>query len=113
MQQSPIFLKGYETLVWILNHTEKFPRAQRFVMAKRIQEAALGFYDDLVWASKSKARRREALSRADYHLERLRIYNRLAMEMKLSSMKQYEHLAERLDELGRLLGGWQRSSAGA
>jgi hypothetical protein len=32
----------------VLAHTRKFPRHQRFVMAKRIEEAALSFHDQLV-----------------------------------------------------------------
>ena len=43
MRESPIFLKSFEVLVWLLDHTRKFPKHQRFVMAKRMEEAALGF----------------------------------------------------------------------
>ena len=109
MQESPIFLKSFEMLEWLLEHTKKFPKHQRFVMAKRIEEAALSFHDSLVWATKAgKAEGLAPLLDADFHLERLKIYNRLSMKLKLSSFGQYEHLARTLDELGRLLGGWQR-----
>jgi hypothetical protein len=108
MKESPIFLKSFETLEWILQHTSKFPKHQRFVMAKRIEEAALSFHDSLVWASKTYEKS-GPLSEADFHLERLKIYNRLAMRLKLSSFAQYEYLAKALEELGKLLGGWQRS----
>lgn len=111
MQQSPIFVKSFETLLWILEHTKKFPKHQRFVLAKRIEEAALSFQDQLVYATKTRTPLL-ALQQADFHLERLRLYNRLALKLKLSSFAQYEHLARALDELGRLLGGWMRSRAG-
>jgi hypothetical protein len=52
VRESPIFIKSFETLEWILAHTRKFPRHQRFVMAKRIEEAALSFHDQLVLATK-------------------------------------------------------------
>ena len=107
-KESPIFLKSFETLEWILQHTMKFPKQQRFVMAKRIEEAALAFHDDLIWASKA-TEKISVLADADFHLERLKVYNRLAMKLKLSSFAQYEYLAKELDELGKLLGGWQRS----
>ena len=108
MQQSPIFLKSFESLAWLLQRTRKFPAHQRFVMAKRMEEAALSFHDCLVWATKS-ADRDAALREADFHLERLRVYNRLAVKLQLLSFGQYEYLARELDELGRLLGGWRRS----
>lgn len=82
MKQSPIFIKGFETLQWILERTRRFPAHQRFVMAKRIEEAGLSFYDSLVWATKSPDPGK-ALRDADFHLERLRVYNRLCMNLKL------------------------------
>ena len=105
MTESPIFLKSFETLTWILEHTKKFPKHQRFVLAKRIEDAALSMHDALVGATKTK-RKSKSLEEADYHLERLRIYNRLCVKLKLHSIRQYEHLARNLDEIGRLLGGW-------
>jgi hypothetical protein len=41
MKESPIFIKTYEIMVWLLRHTGKFPRNQRFLMAKRIEEATV------------------------------------------------------------------------
>ena len=94
-------------MVWLLEHTQKFPKHQRFVMAKRMEEAGLAFHDDLVYATKTQPqRKRDALLDADFHLEQL---NRLAVKLKLHSFAQYEFLAASLDELGRLLGGWLKS----
>ncbi len=31
---SPIFVKTFEMLAWLLEHTKKFPKHQRFVMAQ-------------------------------------------------------------------------------
>ena len=108
MKESPIFIKSFETLEWILDHTRKFPKHQRFVMAKRIEEAALEFHDNLIWATKTQDKA-APLTQADFHLERLKTYNRLSVRLKLSSFAQYEYLANALNELGKLLGGWQRS----
>ncbi len=77
-------------------------------MAQRMEQAALSFQDNLVWATKTR-RKYEALVDADFHLERLKLYNRLAVQLRLSNVGQYEHLSRQLDELGRLLGGWMRS----
>ncbi len=114
MQESPIFLKTFELLIWLLDHTRKYPKHQRFVMAKRIEDAALDFHDNLVWATKCPgAERLGPLREADFNLERLKVYNRIAMKLHLSSFAQYEFLARQLDEIGRLLGGWQRRLKGS
>jgi hypothetical protein len=85
MKESPIFLKSFETLVWILERTQKFPRHQRFVIAKRMEEAALALHDHLIWATKSRVKT-EALNEADFHLERLKVYSRLARHLKLGGL---------------------------
>jgi len=66
MKESPIFLKSFETLEWLLAHTQKFRKSQRFVMAKRMEEAALSFHDSLIWATKTEEKN-NALARADFH----------------------------------------------
>ena len=105
MQASPIFIKTFDAVIWILEHTKKFPKHQRFVLAQRIEQAVLSFQDEITWAAKSKSPQ-EALARADYHLQRLHIYSRICLKMQFLSFGQYEHLSTMLSELGRLLGGW-------
>ena len=123
MKESPIFIptgaavdrKTYETLVWLLQHTQKFPKSQRFVMAKRMEEAVLDLQDQLLTATKG-GNAVDALAAADFHLARLKVYNRLSKDLSLMAFnttgaighRQYEYLAKDLDEIGRLLGGWQR-----
>lgn len=109
MTESPIFVKSYETIIWIMEHTNKFPKNQRFVMAKRMEEAALNFFDELIYASKVK-KNTKRLFEADFQLNRLKIYNRMSKDLKLLSFNQYEYLSKELVEIGKLLGGWIKTS---
>lgn len=109
MQESPIFVRSYDLLKWLLHATERYPRSQRFVLAQRLQVAAFDLQDALVAAGRGSGdARRRSLDTADYHLARLRLYLRLSLDMQWLSMGQYEHASRMLDEIGRLLGGWQR-----
>ena len=110
MQQSPIFTKTYDLLVWLVPATTKFPREQRFVMARAVQETALRFHERLIEAglAQDKARRR-ALAQADVDLTKLRFYLRLCQDLGLITSRQYRHVAEMITEVGRLLGGWRQS----
>ena len=67
----------------MLAQTSKYPRRLGFVLPKRTEQAALSFHDELFWATKDKKSAPEALGRADYHLERLKVYNRLALQLRL------------------------------
>ncbi len=108
MNEYPIFPKTYDLLAWLLPQTQKFPKSQRFVLAKRVQDAALDFQAYLIQARKSTgAARAEALMLADVKLETLRVTLRLCHESKLLSYPQYEHVSKMVVELGKLLGAWR------
>jgi len=54
VKHSPIFIKVFETTLWLLDHTRKFPKDQRFTMAKRIEDTFLSFYDAILDATDLK-----------------------------------------------------------
>jgi hypothetical protein len=111
MQQSPIFARTYDLLLWLIPRTTKFPREQRFVLGKAVQETALRFQEALVEAAMAKGPdRQRALTRADVDLTKLRFYLRLCQDLQLITLPQYRHSAEMVAEVGRLLGGWHKKA---
>lgn len=108
-----IFTRTYDLLIWLLPRTEKFPRSQRFVVTKRLQDAALDFQETIFWANSADGRGRlNYLRAADVHLDKLRLYLRLAHDFGWLSSGQYAHVSRMVDEIGRLLGGWIRQTRG-
>jgi hypothetical protein len=109
--ESPLFAKTYDLLQWLIPQTTKFPREQRFVMAKRVQDSAFKFYDLIVRAglSETRADKQELLKEADIALHALRLNIRLSKDLVLIQDTSYAHAAERLTEIGRLLGGWRKT----
>jgi four helix bundle protein len=105
---SPIFAKIYEFMRWMVPATNKFPRHQRFVLAKVIQECTFELHEELVLATKMK-QNIQHLHKADAALTKVRTYIRLAQELDYFTKGQYEHASRMLVEIGKLLGGWQRS----
>ncbi len=108
MPEYPIYPKTYDLIAYLIPATQSFPKSQRFVLAKRIQDTALDFNDLLILARKVRVDdRRDVLRRADAKLEALRICLRLAMELGFLPFGQYEHASGMLVEVGKLLGGWR------
>jgi four helix bundle protein len=107
MQESPIFIRTFDLLAWLLPVTQKFPKDQRFVLAARVQNTAFNFYEAITAASLSK-KKTEHLEQADVELQRLRLYLRLCQRMQFFSKGQYEHVFKMVEEVGKLLGGWMR-----
>lgn len=105
MTESPIFVKTYDLVLWLLPHTRKFPKDQRFSLAQRVENTAFAFYELLLRAAKTKSPRRFLLD-ADIELDKLRLSIRLCHDLELLTFKQYEFAAKQIVEIGKLLGGW-------
>lgn len=111
MNESPLFTRTYDFLMWLIPQVQKFPRAHRFGVAERIQTLALDFQDTIVAAGKSKSQKRlDKLSEADIHLEQMRVWMRFARDNQLITIRQYEHASRSMSEMGRLLGAWLKQS---
>ena len=107
-EESPIFTKAYDLLLWLSGRASHFPKDQRFRLAQRIEDAAFGFHEQLIRATKVKSPKNKLrlLYEADVQLDKLRFYVRMAMDLKLINPRQYEHFARLVVEVGKLLGGW-------
>ena len=109
--QSPLFVKTYDFLLWLIPLTLKFPKSQRFLLAERLSGMALDFYDCILEAVMEPKRQEQHLDAADKLLTKMRLYVRLSHDLGCISPGQLEHAARRMDELGRLIGGWKRKRA--
>lgn len=110
MNTSPIFARTYDLILWLIPHTLKFPRSQRFVLGKVLPETLLTFQELLIEATR-EASPMEKLRRADTALQKLRFYLRLCHDLHLFTQAQYEHVTRLEVEIGKLLGGWMRKQA--
>lgn len=106
--QSPLFVKTYDFLLWLIPLTLKFPRSQRFLLAERLGKMVLDFYDLILDAVMEPERQDERLDEADKLLTKIRLYVRLSYDLKCISLGQLEYAARLMDEIGRLIGGWKR-----
>jgi four helix bundle protein len=107
MNESPLFSRTHDLILWLIPQTQKFPRAHRFGLSERVQASALDFQELIIAAGKTRgADRRAWLEKADLRLAQLRHWMRVCQELALLSLGQYEHAARMLDECGRLLGAW-------
>jgi len=102
-----IFARTYDLITWLIPRSLNFPRSHRFVVTKRLQDAALNFQERIIEANRQRGRTRmERLVLADAELDKVRLYLRLAVRWGWISEGQYRHVSEKVRELGTLLGGW-------
>jgi hypothetical protein len=96
-------------LLWLIPQLDKFPRVRRFTLGDRLELGLLELLELLVGAAHSRPKQ-AALKRANLRLEVVRHLWRVAHELQVVSTRRYEYGARRMEELGRQVGGWLRSS---
>ena len=98
----------HELLLWLIPQLDKFPRTRRFTLGERLEAGLLDVLELLVEAAYTP-NKEVPLRRANLRLEVVRHLWRLAYELKVVAIRQYEHGARLFDDLGRQIGGWLRS----
>lgn len=102
--------RTYELIKWFLGHITRFPRSHRYTLGERIELKLYDVLDRLLRARYcERAQRGGELTEANLQLQTLRFMTRLSFELKLLPTNSYGHAAKELEEIGRMIGGWQRS----
>jgi hypothetical protein len=111
-QELIVITKAYDLILWSCNHTSRFPRTHRFVLGERIE---VNLYDLLEMLIKARytRQRQELLEKANLMLEILRFQMRLAKDLQCLKTNSYGFAARALDEIGRQVGGWLKSTGKA
>jgi hypothetical protein len=105
--------RAYALWLWLDGRLVDFPATARPLAARRTFDAATDVLDALLeatYAPRASTRRRDALVRANQRLALLRLLLRGARDRRYLSISQHDHVIEQLGELGRMIGGWLRSS---
>lgn len=113
MNMPPLVEKTYEFNKWLVQKVGKFPRDQRYLLGDRLVSKALDIQDLLiVAASTPQGKEKEcALSGASQKLDQMRYLLRLAVENHAMNRRAWHFCAERMMEIGKMLGGWIKSNA--
>ncbi len=105
-----ILTKLHELLFSVIPLLGKFPRDQKFVLGDRIEVKLLEVQESCLRAYYHREKR-EHLIEANMTLEITRRLIRLAHALRYFSNQAYAVSSEKLDEVGRMIGGWMKSAA--
>ncbi len=107
----PIFKQAYELYALLTGFRSLVPKQDRHGLWQKVEETALSIVEYLLTASqRGKEAKREPLERASVRLNVLRILLRLAKDTKAIDAKKYAQSQQIVDEIGRMLGGWIKST---
>lgn len=116
-----LLLKITEMLKLMNLHLRHFPRHERYGLSQEIRQAAYGLYTGVIEVSK-RYHKKTALTQTDVRHEQLRMLVNLAFELGYyeyidgkrdhsakEALRRYTALSIKINEIGKMLGGWIRS----
>jgi len=99
--------EGY--LVW-MDVVPHIPKGARYTIGARIENKFLDLLECAYAAYfTERARKWEKISQCIFILDTLKFFISVGWEGKLVSHTQCERMALKLDEVGKMLGGWRKS----
>jgi hypothetical protein len=106
-----VITKTYDLVLWSCRHTSRFPKNHRFVLGERLERTLYDLLETLIQARYTR-NRQGLLERANLVLEVLRFQIRLAKDLQCLPTNSYGFAGKAVDEIGRMVGGWLKSSGG-
>ncbi len=89
---------------------DSFPRRQRFLIGERLQSLNAELLEMLIEAYYSpKSQKKAILRKVNIKIEKIRYYLRLCYELGYYGSRKHHYLLEKLNEIGRMTGGWLKS----
>ena len=107
-QNLAIFEKTYELILWLYPTVNKFPKSQRFVLGQHIEDIILKILEGIIEANQER-NKIPYLKQISVNLDKLRILIRLSKDLRFISIKQYGFATNKVNEIGKMLGGWLKS----
>lgn len=106
----PLYTALSEIVGWTLDRTAGFPKNARFTFGQRLDNLSLDALQCAIRALYSrKSRKTNELDELNLILEQLRVLWRLTEQRTWISGRQLLYIVSRIDEVGRMVGGWRRS----
>lgn len=103
-----VFQKVYDFLLWVKPTVQRFAKVHKYSLGVELERETVQLLRQIVRANMYKSEKRARIAECFVDYETIKIFIRLAKDYKLLSAKQYEFAAVRLNEIGKLLGGWYR-----
>ena len=107
----PIIHKTYELYRDLHELQKTIPKMERFTLWQKCEDTVLNILEGLIRVGylPQEARPTKLVS-ISAEIDMLRVFLRLSFDVKALTQKKALPLQEKLDEIGRMLGGWIKST---
>lgn len=109
MEELKILQKTYDMILYGYIALVQFPKSEKHVLSAEIRNSMYKVLE-LIIVTNKKYYKKTTLQELDVEVEKLRLLIRLSKDLKFLPAKKYEVWSRFLVEIGRMIGGWIKSS---
>jgi hypothetical protein len=106
----PIIKNLYELYKIFYNYSSLFPKKDKYTLGAKCEKYIILTLELLLEASYTyKDEKLELIKKANAKFDTLKLFIRLLKDLNIIDNKKYFHLQEKIQEIGKMIGGWQKS----
>lgn len=110
MEELKIQQKTFEMMEYAYTALAQYPKGEKFALVVDIKRCMDTILERIIEANK-KYYKKTTLQELDVEIMKLKAYIRLSYKLGFLPMKRYEIWSEKVVEIGRMLGGWMKSTS--
>ena len=110
-KRPPIYTVWEEICGWTFDRTASIPKSQRFTFGQRLDAITLDVLQLLIRAIHSREKS-SMLDEINPKLEELRVLWRLVQKRGWINLRQLDFIQMKIDDAGRMVGGWIKQQKG-
>lgn len=106
----PIIKNLYELYKVFYSYSVLFPKKDKYTLGAKCEMYIITTLELLLEASCAyREEKLELIKKANAKFDALKLFIRLLKDLNIIDSKKYLELQKQIQEIGRMLGGWQRS----
>lgn len=109
MEDLTILQKTYDMIQYGYQALAQFPKSEKFALAADMKRCMHSILEYIIEAQK-KYFKKTTLQELDVEVAKLRVYIRLAKDLGFLPLKKYEVWSKQIVEIGKMVGGWIKST---
>ena len=110
MEELKIQQKTFEMMEYAYKAMAQYPKGEKFALVVDIKRCMDTILERIVEANK-KYYKKTTLQELDVEIMKLKAYIRLSYKLGFLPPKKYELWSEKVVEIGRMVGGWIKSTS--
>ena len=109
MKEIEILPLLYDLILWFSPKISLFSKKYKYTIGDRITNIQLDILENIIEAKYTSGKKKSHfLRKTNLNIEKLRFLVRLSKDLECITISQYEYAAEKINDIGKMTGGWEK-----